>query len=246
MKRNILLTIAYDGTDYCGWQRQPKVKTVQGTIEECLGELLGMPIEIIGTSRTDAGVHAMGQCAGFSGDFAIPTENIKKALNDMLPESIAIKRVCERPENFHARFDAKGKRYFYFLNDSGEKNPFGRNYCYYYNWPLDENAMNEAAHYIKGKHDFACFQASGGQIRKTTVRTVDDIFVERKKHDIKIEVSGNGFLYNMVRIIAGTLAEVGRGKIEPEELKDIIDSKDRTRAGHTAPPQGLYLKEIYY
>lgn len=246
VRRNILLTIKYDGTDFCGWQRQPAVPTVQGELEKCLSILCGMPVELSGTSRTDAGVHALGQRAGFSGEFAIPVENIRKAANDMLPASIAVVDVCEMPEDFHARFDARGKKYIYRMNDSGEKDPFRRDYCYFVRRPLDTEAMIKAACYIRGKHDFVCFQAAGGQERKTTVRTVTDLAVVRTGADIDIEITGDGFLYNMVRIIAGTLADVGHGRFRPEEVGDMIESRDRRRAGHTAPPQGLYLAEIYY
>ena len=255
MERNILLTIAYDGTPFAGWQRQPNQMTVQGEIERVLSVLCAMPIEINGTSRTDAGVHALGQCASFRGDFRIPTENIKRAANNALPGSIRIVSVEEKPLDFHARFDCKGKTYLYRVINLKDRSPFERNFCYYVDRALDTGKMKKAAEYIIGTHDFACFQAAGGHERKTTVRTISRLEVEtrpvettlnRAEREIDIKVTGDGFLYNMVRIIAGTLVDVGLGKIEPEELTQIIAGRDRTAAGHTAPPGGLYLAEIYY
>ncbi|MEA4923323.1 MAG: tRNA pseudouridine(38-40) synthase TruA [Eubacteriaceae bacterium] len=251
MERNLLLTISYDGTPFSGWQRQPGRSTVQGEIEKALSVLCAAQVKVDGTSRTDAGVHALGQRAGFSGGFAIPTGNIKFALNNLLPGSIRIKKVEEKPEGFHARYDCKGKKYIYKIINSKEKDPFMRNFCYYVGDDLDAAAMRKAAEYIKGEHDFKCFQAAGGKKLETTVRTVTDI--EIKEYDkcehgreIEIHVSGDGFLYNMVRIIAGTLVDVGRGKIDPDGTKKIIEGRDRGNAGHTAPAGGLYLAEVYY
>lgn len=286
MIRNILLKIKYDGTEFCGWQRQPNVPTVQGEIERVLSILCAEDIEINGTSRTDAGVHAFGQQASFLGEFAIPTENILRAANNLLNPAVQITEVTEMPIGFHARFDSKGKTYCYKIHNGREKNPFLRNYCYFVDRELDFEAMQKAAKFIVGTHDFKCFQAAGGQERDTTVRTVsdlklylsdgydegahrelnplfqvgyamDDNFVSTEDHtlkderwfaskDIVLEITGDGFLYNMVRIITGTLVDVGLGKLKPEDVENIIKSGDRTNAGHTAPPQGLYLKEIYY
>ncbi len=254
MIRNILLTIQYDGTKFCGWQRQPEVVTVQGELERVLCVICADDIEINGTSRTDAGVHAIGQCANFLGDFAIPTEKIKFAANNMLDPAIQIVDVKEMPLDFHARFDCKGKTYEYRIQNGDYKNPFLRDFSYFVRKPLDIERMQKAASYIVGKHDFKCFQASGGYERKTTVRTISDIKVRATDEsgrvpsvrDIRIEVTGDGFLYNMVRIIAGTLVDIGLGRLEPEHIKEIIDKRDRRCAGHTASPQGLYLKKIYF
>lgn len=261
MERNILLKIAYDGTDFCGWQRQPNVPTVQGEIERVLSILCSKDIVVNGTSRTDAGVHAFGQQASFSGEFSIPTGNIMRAANNLLNPAVQIVEVSEKPMDFHARFDSKGKTYVYKIHNGRTKNPFLRNSCYFVDRKLDVDAMKKAAEFIVGTHDFKCFEAAGGQPRETTVRTVSELKViatepafenriddERwfPSTDVTIEITGDGFLYNMVRIITGTLVEVGLGKIKAEALKDIIASTDRTKAGHTAPPQGLYLKEIYY
>lgn len=259
MERNILLTIRYDGSAFHGWQRQPDSRTVQGTLEEALSKFCGQDIKIDGTSRTDAGVHAYGQRASFKGDFGIPTEKIKLAVNNYLSGGmnklnhvgdVEIIDAVEVPLSFHARFDSKGKTYRYVINNDKEPDIFRRNYCYFIPDDLDIEKMNEAAKYIVGTHDFKSFEAAGSQERETTVRTVSEITIDRKKtstnDDIIIEITGDGFLYNMVRIIVGTLVEVGLNKRKPEELKDIIEKKDRTFAGHTAPAEGLYLKEIYY
>lgn len=251
-----MLTIEYDGTDFSGWQRQPEVRTVQGELEAALSKVCGTPIQISGTSRTDAGVHALGQRASFNGDFGIPTERIARAVNNMLSGGMHSKSKCadvriveveEMPEDFHARFDAKGKTYRYIIKDDGKQDIFRRNYCYQVSGALNVEAMKAAAKYIQGTHDFACFQAAGGTPRETTVRTIYGLEIERtQENDVVIEVTGNGFLYNMVRIIAGTLVEIGQGKINSEDILTIIESKDRQKAGHTAPPEGLYLVEVYY
>lgn len=261
-KRNVLLTIEYDGSNFSGWQKQPGKRTVQGELERVLSVLCACEIKLNGTSRTDAGVHVYGQRASFEGEFGIPTDRIVRAANNLLAGSmnnmqigdVRIVRAEEVPADFHARFDAKGKRYIYKINNSGNENVFRRNYEYFVGKPLDLAAMRKAAAQIIGKHDFACFQAAGGQIRKTTVRTIFDLSlracgeeaVNARRGDIEISVIGDGFLYNMVRIITGTLVDVGLGKIKAEDVAGIIESRDRQRAGHTAPPQGLYLAEVYY
>ena len=254
-ERNILLTIEYDGTCFYGWQRQPHARTVQGELEKVLSKVCGIPVKINGTSRTDAGVHALGQQASFKGTFGIPTDRLKMAVNNMLSggkqsrekcSDVRIKDVKEMPEDFHARFDSKGKKYRYLISCADEPDIFRRNYCYQVKEELDTEAMKKAAGYIAGTHDFACFQSAGGNVRETTVRTVYSLDIKEDGKDISIEIAGDGFLYNMVRIITGTLVEVGKGRKKPEELKDIIESRDRTKAGHTAPAEGLYLVEVYY
>ncbi len=262
--RNILLKIAYDGTAYCGWQRQPGSPTVCGRLEEALTELCGVPIKLDGTSRTDAGVHALGQQASFQlPDGGIPTERIAKAVNDKLAkdrlESVGDIRVLwakEMPEGFHARFSSLGKRYIYRISDGEEKSVFRRTRFYQVTGRLDVAAMREAAGYIAGEHDFACFMASGSTPQESTVRTVYRLDVEELPlagepgsaagREIRIIIEGNGFLYNMVRIIAGTLTEVGLGRRGAESVAAAIEGRDRSLAGHPAPPQGLYLDEVFY
>lgn len=256
MERNILLTIQYDGTNFSGWQRQPNVRTVQGEIEAVLSKICATPIQINGTSRTDAGVHALGQRASFRGEFGIPTERIQLAANNMLAATVGTPRQCadvriakveEMPADFHARFDCKGKTYRYIIRYGAEADVFRRNYAYQIKGGLDLDAMAAAAEHIVGTHDFACFQAAGGTPRETTVRTIYGLNILPKGEDeLWIEITGDGFLYNMVRIIVGTLVEVGQGKRTADSLKATIASTDRQKAGHTAPAEGLYLLEIYY
>ena len=255
MERNLLLTIEYDGTDFFGWQRQPGRRTVQGSLETALSAICGKEIKIAGTSRTDAGVHAYGQRASLKGDFGIPTERLALAVNNRLAGwmrgraatgPIRVTAVKEMPLDFHARFNAKGKTYIYKIRNSQSMDVFKRNYLYLITKSLDIDAMRAAAGQIVGRHDFKCFQSSGGTERETTVRTVYQLDVVQYGSDLHIEITGDGFLYNMVRIITGTLVEVGLGKKHPMELASVIESKERQNAGHTAPPQGLYLAEVYY
>lgn len=255
MERNFLLTIEYDGTGFSGWQRQPDKPTVQGTLEKAISTVLGREIKVSGTSRTDAGVHAYGQRASFKGDFGIPTEKLAMVVNNRLSGGlrgktsvgpVRITDVREMPPDFHARFNSVGKTYIYRIRNDRHMDIFQRNYCYQIPDKLDIGMMREAAEHIEGTHDFACFQAAGGEERETTVRTIWQLKVQREGNDIYIMVTGDGFLYNMVRIITGTLVEVGLGKRSPISVKETIESRNRQKAGHTAPPQGLYLKEVYY
>ena len=250
--KNILLKIAYDGTGFSGWQRQSESRTVCGEIERVLSSLTGEDIKLDGTSRTDAGVHALGQCASFKADIKIPAENLAKAINDVLAKDrregigeIRVLEAREMPEDFHARFSSKGKRYLYRIRYAADPDVFCRNYCYQIQKDLDIQAMSVAAEYIKGEHDFACFQSAGSP-KESTVRTVYDIEVEGDGRNAVISVSRNGFLYNMVRIIAGTLVEAGLGKRTPESVEEALASCDRQKAGHVAPPQGLYLDEVFF
>ncbi len=255
MERNLLLTIEYDGSEFFGWQRQPDKRTVQGELERVLSKVCATPIQINGTSRTDAGVHALGACASFKGDYGIPTDKLKLVVNNILAGGknlaaqvgdVRILDVKEMPMDFHARFDAKGKKYRYVISNSGDLDIFRRKYCYQVQQPLDVEAMIAASKHIVGTHDFASFQSAGGQERETTVRTVYSLEVAKQGDDVIIEIAGDGFLYNMVRIIAGTLVEVGLGKRQSDDLIEIIESVDRTKAGHKAPAEGLYLVEVYY
>ncbi|WP_312651729.1 tRNA pseudouridine(38-40) synthase TruA [Aminipila sp.] len=258
--KNILLTIEYDGTSFAGWQKQPEKRTVQGELERVLSIVCNCSIQVNGTSRTDAGVHALGQRASFKGDFGIPTDRLMLAANNILAGGmnsigkigdLRITSAKDVPENFHARFDAKGKKYVYKILNCQETQIFSRNLVYQVRKNLDAEAMKQAAAYIVGTHDFKCFQAAGGEEKKTTVRTIYSLNINEGKTEtgqktLLLEVKGDGFLYNMVRIITGTLVDAGLGKINPETLPEIIESKERQRAGHTAPPQGLYLAKVYY
>lgn len=254
--RNVLLTIAYDGTRLSGWQRQPLRRTVQGELERCLARILGQEVRLAGVSRTDAGVHAHAQKASFDLQNSIPLPNLKTALNNMLSgnkanllesSDIQIVDIEEKPVGFHARFSALGKKYIYLINSAAVESVFGRNYSYHVKKPLDIEKMRLAAAQIVGTHDFACFEASGSNPRETTVRTVYSLEIRQEENDkIAVHIKGDGFLYNMVRIIVGTLVEVGYGKLPAESITEIINKKDRRNAGHTAPARGLYLAEVYY
>ena len=255
MKRNILLTIAYDGTGFHGWQRQPEAVTVQGYLEQIMSRLFRAEILLNGTSRTDAGVHAYGQRASFISDLGIPVEKIPLVVNNALcgaergPFAIAPIRILaaeEKPMDFHARFDSVGKEYIYRIT-TAEPDLFRRNYVYHVKGSLDTATMEEALGAIRGTHDFKSFEASGGTPRETTVRTIYDArIVTEETGDVTLYIRGDGFLYNMVRIITGTLVDIGTGKIRAEEMPAIIDAADRSAAGHTAPPYGLYLSEVFY
>lgn len=264
MEKNILLTLEYDGSEFHGWQEQEGQRTVQGRLQEALSLVCGKTIKVSGTSRTDTGVHALAQCCSFKADIGIPTDRIVRATNNMLAGgrtgagskigAIKLLSATEKALDFHARFDCKGKKYIYRIND-GETNVFLRNYRYFVDKKLDVEAMDRACKHLIGKHDFAAFQAAGGNLRQTTVRTLSAARVFRSAADIsdspvsseiQFEICGDGFLYNMVRIISGTLVEIGLGRREPNEIKQIISSKNRQCAGHTAPPGGLYLAEIYF
>lgn len=246
--KNIAMRIRYDGTNYHGWQRQKNGITVQQVIEEALTELTGQETKVIGCSRTDAGVHALEYVFNFLTETSIPTEKLPYALNYRLGEDISAIEAFEVPMKFNARFSAKGKRYIYQIQNGRVKNPFFNRHSWHIPYHLDVDAMIEAAPIFEGTHDFAGFMATGGE-QKTTVRTVRVCRVSRdaeQPESICVTVEADAFLYNMVRIITGTLAEVGFGRIKVEELPEILASCDRKRGGMTAPPQGLFLKKVYY
>ena len=256
MGQNVLIKIEYDGTNFSGWQIQPNARTVQGEIEHVLKYIAYKDVHIHGTSRTDAGVHALGQCATFEWNSNMPVDKLPEVMNRRFgaggtgrsgaPGDIRILSAEVMPEDFHARYSCKGKTYRYIIDKSGDI--FRRNIAFQYPEAdgLNINLMREAASYIIGTHDFKCFETAGGTPRETTVRTVSALEISEDDESVIIEVTGDGFLYNMVRIIVGTLVEVGICKRTPESVRDAIDSKDRSNAGFTAPPQGLYLKEIYF
>lgn len=244
----ILMTIAYDGTRYSGWQKQkmPEVCTVQGELEKALQKLFHNPdLECIGASRTDAGVHALGQRAVVDVETTMPPEKLPLAICPFLPEDIIVTEAWEVPQTFHPRFECVKKTYEYRFWNAPVKNPKERLYSSHQAKPLDIERMNRGAGALVGRHDFASFCAAGSSV-SSTVRTIFDCHVEREGDAVKIFVTGDGFLYNMVRIIAGTLMAVGLGKMPSEEVAAILESRDRRRAGQTAEPQGLTLLEIFY
>ena len=244
MKR-ILLTISYDGTNYSGWQKQKNAVTVQGEFDKACSTLFKTDVESIGASRTDAGVHALGQRAVIGVDTSIPAEKIPLALNPLLPDDIVVTHAEEVGADFNPRFKALKKTYEYSIYNAPFRNPLYRNYSEYVRYELDLDSMRTACEAFVGEHDFRAFCASGNS-SKTTVRTIYSLDVEKDGDFIKIRVTGNGFLYNMVRIIAGTLIYVGEGRIAPDDLPEIIASGDRRKAGKTAGPSGLVLVKIMY
>lgn len=240
IKKRIMLTVAYDGTNYCGWQIQPNGVTIEGVLNEKLSELLGEDISVIGASRTDSGVHALCNVAVFDTFSPIPGEKMSYALNGRLPEDIRIVSSKEVPPDFHPRHCESHKTYEYHIVNAPFPNPMKRLYCHFTYNPCDLEAMKEAAVYLIGEHDFKSFCTVGAQV-ESTVRTITDLQVFREEDEIVIRVTGTGFLYNMVRIIAGTLLEVGYGRRKAAEMPDILAAKDRRAAGPTAPAQGLRL-----
>lgn len=243
--RNIKLTIEYDGKCYNGWQKQPNKLNIQGEIEKAIYNITKEEVDLIGSGRTDAGVHALGQVANFKTNSQISIEKLPLAINSQLKNSIVIKRAEEVDERFHSRYNAKHKTYRYIINNSKCGTAIYRNLEYSYPFELDAKKMQQAAKYFEGEHDFKAFKSSGTS-SKNSVRTIYKAMVKKEGEKIIIELTGNGFLYNMVRIISGTLLDVGLGKIKPEEIPEIIESKDRQRAGKTLPPHGLYLVEVKY
>lgn len=229
-----------------GWQKQPNKLNIQGNIEQAIKNVTGEEVELFASGRTDAGVHSFGQVANFKTESLIPIEKIPIALNTNLKKSIRIIKAEEVDERFHSRLSCKKKTYRYVINNSSCESAIYRNLETYISMKLDVSKMKEAAKYFEGEHDFKAFRASGTS-SKSSVRTIYKLeILEKENNRIYIEVTGNGFLYNMVRIISGTLVEVGLGKIKPEEIEEIIDSKDRSRAGKTLPAHGLFLLNVEY
>ena len=245
MAKRIMLTVAYEGTNYCGWQLQPNGITIEEVLNAKLTELLGEPITVIGASRTDSGVHSYGNVAVFDTDTRIPSEKISYALNQRLPEDIVVQQSKEVRSDFHPRYCNSRKTYEYRILNRRFQLPMLRRDTYFYHYPLDVKKMQEAADYLVGEHDFQSF-CSPATSAKTTVRTIYHLDVTLQGEMIAIRVTGNGFLYNMVRIIAGTLIEVGSGAKEPEQIKEILAVCDRSAAGPTAPAHGLTMIGIEY
>lgn len=254
--RTFKLTLAYDGTDFAGWQRQPERTTLQGTLEEVLSRITGAAVTVAASGRTDAGVHAIGQVVSFESQTLLEPAVLQRALNAELPDEMLVLELSEAPSGFHARYDAIGKRYRYCIHDGPLRNLFGRRYAWHCRDRLDVSAMHEAAQALLGTHDFRSFETSWPN-RETSVRTITDILVARGAGQgdgpfgdagdtIQVEVAADGFLYNMVRAIVGTLVEVGRGARPREWVSEVLAAQDRKAAGKTAPPQGLFLLHVDY
>jgi tRNA pseudouridine38-40 synthase len=243
------LTIAYDGTNFSGWQFQPNCRTVQGAFQAAWQQITGEVVSVSASSRTDAGVHALGQTVGIDSRTHLSIDQLFSALNATLPRDVIVKQVEEAPDGFHATRGAQGKRYRYAIHNSRSRPLFERNYVWHVPKPLDAELMNRAGQALVGTHDFASFQ-SAGSARESTVRTVTAIEVRRGVGElesrVEIDVEGTGFLYNMVRIIAGSLVDVGVGRRDEKWLVDALAACDRRAAGRTAPPQGLCLLKVFY
>lgn len=244
--RTIKLTLEYDGTELSGWQRQENGLSVQQHVEDTLAGMVRTRVHVQGASRTDAGVHALGQVAHFHTDSTIPVHGFRRGLNSLLPPAIAVVACEEARPGFHARFDARGKHYRYSVLSRPERSPLLRHRAWHRRAPLDLDAMRQAAAHMLGEKDFAAFRAAGCTANTTTRRVTSVTITEAEPALVHIDVHGNAFLRNMVRIMAGTLVAVGEGRLSPDDVTTIIDSRDRTRAGSTAPAHGLTLVRVFY
>jgi tRNA pseudouridine38-40 synthase len=243
--RNLLLTLRFDGSAYHGWQVQENAVTVQQTLQDAIEAVFGARLPVIGCSRTDAGVHAKMFCVNFRTDSAMPCARIPYALNAHLPDDIGVYDCRQVPDDFHARYSCVCKQYAYVIRNSPFRDPFAVGRATTVRFPLDETMLNREAQAFCGTHNFASFAAAGGSV-EDTVRTVYDVGVRRDGETVIFEVRANGFLYNMVRIMVGTLLDVASGKLPQGSIPQILRSLDRSRAGATAPPQGLYLQSVQY
>lgn len=239
------MVVAYDGTDFFGFQRQPDRRTVQGVLEEAITRIAGHPVQLVGAGRTDAGVHARGQVCHFDTAHPMPLDRWASVLNRILPRDVVVRSVQEAAPDFHARKDARWKTYRYRIDTRPVPDVFTRRFHLHFPLPLDVESMQRAASFLEGTHDFTSFSSARSPV-ENRVRTIYRCRVERDGSLVTMEIVGNGFLYNMVRIIAGTLLEVGRGKRSWEAIPDIIRSKDRASAGKTLPPEGLTMVEVGY
>ncbi|MFS0644936.1 tRNA pseudouridine(38-40) synthase TruA [Siminovitchia sp. 179-K 8D1 HS] len=239
-------TIEYDGSGFSGYQIQPKGRTVQEEIEKVLKKMhKGRHVPVTASGRTDAGVHARGQVIHFDSGLSLPSERWVKALNSLLPDDISLLNVEAAAPEFHARYDAVGKTYKYFLYNREARDPFKRHYYAHVRGKLDIGRMRKAAQFLAGTHDFTSFCSAKTEMTNK-VRTISRLEIDDRHPELVFTFTGNGFLYNMVRIMVGTLLEVGTGKLDPQDIPDILAAKDRRLAGKTAPAQGLYLWEVYY
>lgn len=244
-KNNYKLKISYDGTRYFGWERQPEKETIQGKIENVLSRMCNTEVEITGAGRTDAGVHAKAMIANVHMETDKSDDEILEYMNQYLPDDIAITSVTKASERFHARYNAKGKTYCYTIFNGKVKPVFNRKYYTYIDTKLDVDAMREATNYLIGEHDFKSF-CGNPKMKKSTVREIKSIDIKTSKGYIYIYFTGTGFLQYMVRILVGTLLMVGRGEMSPKQIEEILEAKDRTKAGQTAPAKGLCLEKVYY
>ena len=244
--RNFKITVEYDGSAYCGWQRQDNGISIQQALEEAVEKITGQKVAVVGSGRTDAGVHALNQVGSFKCATTLPVHKIFMGMNSVLPPDIVVKSLEERTDDFHALRDAKSKIYIYRILNQRLRPALGRNYFWHVRYPLDIARMRKAAGYLLGTHDFSCFCATGTDVRNR-VRTIVNIEIATGDDGlIDVKVESHGFLKYMVRNIIGTLVDVGRGKREPEEMRAIIESRNRNIAGATAPACGLFLKEVKY
>jgi tRNA pseudouridine38-40 synthase len=248
-RRTIKLTLAYDGTDFAGWQIQPAERTVQGTVQSILARMTAEPVKLVGSGRTDAGVHALGQVASFETASRHACDVFFRALKAELPDDIAVISVDEAPAGFHARGSARRKRYRYVIHDGGVRDVFARRFCWSIPSRLDEAAMRRGAASLLGTHDFSSFESAGSE-RESSVRTIFAADVTRPHRDrpfeLNLEIEADGFLYNMVRAIAGTLVQVGRGAKPEQWVAEALAARNRSAAGPTAPAQGLFLLWVRY
>ena len=241
---NILLTLRFDGTAYHGWQVQKNALSVQQVLQDALETMLGKRPPVTGCSRTDSGVHALAYCVNFRHDTGIPHTAFVPGLNTLLPDDIAVLSACLMPEDFHARYSAAGKSYVYQIDTGQVRDPFLQKYVWRYPYPLDAQQMNADAQALLGKHDFTSFRAAGGK-EGDPVRTVKGCHVERTGDVVRIRIEADGFLYNMVRIIVGTLIGRQNGTVG-RQIEEVIRARDRSAAGITVPPHGLFLEQVYY
>lgn len=243
--RNLKVMMAYNGTNYHGFQRQENALTIQEVVEKAVSSVLNEKTIINGCSRTDTGVHALEYCFSLNTNSSIPTRNFVRGVNGLLPDDISILSCEDAPSDFHARYSAVAKEYRYVIHNSESKNPFAKSLQYHYRRPIDMEKMQSACQHFLGTHDFKSF-CSAGSDKINTTRTIYECKIEKTENNIILLVKGDGFLYNMIRIIVGTLLWINEGVLSVEDIDNIIEAKDRTKAGKTAQAHGLYLSRVYY